>query len=446
MPNSLSRREAIPPPPPAPVFLANFELSLGIPESEEHPGEREADLPGREAIGAFRRAAEGEPGDPDYFYMLGCALARQGRHPDAVVALREALATPGAHPSYRRALGESLWRLSSFEEAADAFAQVLREDPADAEAANGLGLSLLRLGRAKEAVQALRSALQAGGSRTDWLTNLGAALMAAGDPAESERLLRRAVAARPGDPAPRRNLGRALLARGQQEEALDCFREVLRLTGAQDAAAHMDLGDALFAAGRHEDAEAAYEQGVSLEPSAATSREGSRTAWQAIRLRRAQRELEGDRGGRLGTALFSGALGAAHASKPWLAYLGRTTGRRVGTVVVMIGVLIVGRGAIVLLPHYVAHHRLYDEIVRLAREPNYDDDKVREETLRALHTYGRDRYVRPDDVRVEGRHQIRHVDFGYTVPMALLPGITTTVPFRIAVEEPWLAEPDPVIL
>ena len=112
---------------------------------------------------------------------------------------------------------------------------------------------------------------------------------------------------------------------------------------------------------------------------------------------------------------------------------------------VLVLVLLVGRAAIVLLPHYIAHHRLYDEIVRLAREPNYDDGRVREETLRALHVYGRDRYVRPDEVRVEGWHQLRHVDFGYDVPMALLPGITTRVPFRIRVEEPFLAEPARVI-
>ena len=421
-------------------------MSLGAPETQEHPGAAGAEPPGREAIRAFRPAAEGEPGEPDYFYMLGCALARQGRHQDAVAALREALATPGSHPSYRRALGESLWRLSSFEEAALSFAQVLREDPADAEAANGLGLSLLRLGRAKEAAQALRRALQADSFRAGWLSNLAAALMAAGEPAEAERLLRRATAARPRDLSPRRNLGRVLLARGQKEEALECFREVLRLTDGDDAVGHMDLGDALFAAGRNEEAEAAYERGVSLEPRVAASREGSRTAAQAIRLRRAQRELLAERGGSLGVSLWSGVLSAAHASRPALGFLGRTPARRISTAVVAMLVFLVGRGALVLLPHYVAHHRLYDEIVRLARDPNYDDGRVREETLRALHTYGRDRYVRPDDVRVEGRHLVRHVDFRYDVPMNLLPGITTRIPFRIRVEEPFLTEPAPIIL
>jgi len=429
------------------VFLANdFELSLGAPESDGHPAEAGPEAPGREAINAFRRAAQGDPGDPDYFYMLGCALSRQGRHADAVAALREALATPGSHPSYRRALGESLWRLSSYEEAAESFSQVLREDAGDAEAANGLGVALLRLGRAKESAQALRRALQSDSSRSDWLSNLGAALMAAGDPAESERILRRAVDTSPALPSPRRNLGRVLLARGGKEEALACFREVLRLTG-DDAVGHMDLGDALFATGRHEEAEAEYERGIALEPAVIAAREGSRAAWQAIRLNRARRDLGASGVERsVGATLWAGVLAGAHALKPTLASLGRTPARRISAVVALVLVLVVGRAALVLLPHYVAHHRLYDELVRLAREPNLDDDQVREEALRALQAYGRDRYVRPDDVRVEELHQVRRVEFGYEVPMALLPGLVTRIPFRMRVEEPCLRGPAPVIL
>lgn len=445
--NLLPRRRAISTAPstlPPGLPPIDLELRLGGGEVPEHHSAEE--LSGKEAIQAFRRAAEGDPGDPDYFYMLGCALAQHGRHLDAVAAFREALATPGSHPSYRRALGESLWRLSRFEEAAQSFEEVLREDPNDAEAANGLGLSLLRLGRASEAAQAVRRALQRDSSRADWLSNLGAALMAAGDPAESERLLRRAVKARPHDPTLRRNLGRALLTRGQNDEAIGCFHEVLHRSPAGDATAHMDLGDAFFAAGRHEEAEAAYERGLSLDPGAAASRVASRAAGQTIRLRRAQGELGLRRERSLGATLWASVLAAVHALKPALDPFGRTTGRRVSTVGVLLVVLLMGRGAIVLLPHYVAHHRLCDEVVRLARIPSYEDGRVREETLRAIHTYGRDPYVRPDDVRVEGRQQRRRVEFAYQVPLALLPGLLTRLPFEIRVDEPWLAEPAPVIL
>jgi len=208
----------------------------------------------------------------------------------------------------------------------------------------------------------------------------------------------------------------------------------------------MDLGDALFTVGQHEEAEAAYERGVSLDPGAAASRAASRAAWQAIRLNRAQGELGLGRERSLGATLWGGVLAAVHTLKPALDLFGRTAGRRVSTVAVLLLVLLVGRGAVVLLPHYVAHHRLYDEVVRLARIPSYEDGRVREETLRAIHTYGRDPYVRPDDVRVQGRQQLRRVEFTYEVPLALLPGLLTRVPFEIRVEEPYLAEPAPVIL
>ena len=198
--------------------------------------------------------------------MLGCALARQGRHAEAVVALREALAAPGSHPSYRRALGESLWRLSQFEEAAESFSQVLREDPRDAEAANGLG-SVPPAARKGEGSRPGPAPRPAGGQRPHRL-----ALEPRGRPHGRRRPGRGRANPAPGGegpsrrPSPRRNLGRALLARGEKEEALACFREVLRLTGGDDAVGHMDLGDALFAAGRHEEAEAEYERGISLEP------------------------------------------------------------------------------------------------------------------------------------------------------------------------------------
>jgi hypothetical protein len=66
--------------------------------------------------------------------------------------------------------------------------------------------------------------------------------------------------------------------------------------------------------------------------------------------------------------------------------------------------------------------------------------------LRAVRTYSRDRYVREDDVQVQRFSLVRHVAFGYEVPMALLPGLITSIPFRMEVEEPCLVEPPPVVL
>lgn len=67
-------------------------------------------LPER-ALADFRKAARGEPGDPDYAYILGNALAHRGNHADAVAAFREAIALDRAQPLYHASLGVALWRL-----------------------------------------------------------------------------------------------------------------------------------------------------------------------------------------------------------------------------------------------------------------------------------------------------------------------------------------------
>ena len=137
----------------APAF--ELLLSSGEGGGDEALAES-AELPGKDALAAMRRAAQAHPEDPDYWFMLGGALAHRGEHEAATGAFREALRFPTAEPAYRRSLGCSFWRLGRFEEARQAFDEALRDHPEDAEAANGLALSLLRLARPAEAVALLR--------------------------------------------------------------------------------------------------------------------------------------------------------------------------------------------------------------------------------------------------------------------------------------------------
>ena len=48
-----------------------------------------ADTLPEKALADLRRAARGEPGDPDYAYILGNALAHRGSHAEAAAAFRE---------------------------------------------------------------------------------------------------------------------------------------------------------------------------------------------------------------------------------------------------------------------------------------------------------------------------------------------------------------------
>jgi len=423
-----------------------FELLLSSNEGGSDQALAEnAERPATIALAAMRRAAEAHPEDPDYWYRLASALSQRGEHDAAVEAFREALRFPTAEPSYRCSLGRSLWQLGRFEQARDAFDEALRDHPEDAEAANGLALSLLRLGRPAEALTLLRRITAESRERADWRSNLGVAQWATGESAQAERSFRRAIRSQPTNPACHRNLGLLLLAFGNAGPAAACFREALRIDPTR-AATVMDLGDALFAAGHHAEAEEAYQRGVTLEPGTAATRPATQAAWQAIRLERARGELPAKPKPGLYDFAISRAFDVAHRLERWLDVLG-SPGRRLASVGALLLLMLFGRVTLVVLPHYIAHYRLHDEIVRLSRIPTDDDVRLRQDVLEAVRRLGRAPYVRPEDVSVVGSGvDTRRVTFGYEVKVELLPGLTPRLRFRIHVEEPFFVEREPQLL
>jgi Flp pilus assembly protein TadD len=397
--------------------------------------------PGQDSLAILRRAADGNPEDPDYCYVLGLTLARRGEHAAAVQAFREAVRFPTGEADYHRALGQSLWRLGRFDEAREAFQEALRAQPRDADARNGLALSLLRLDRPTEAAAALAELSDAEPTRAEFRSNLGAALWLAGRHAEAERSFRRALRARASAPAFHRNLGRALLARGRAARAAACFREALRHEPTR-AATELDLGDALFAASRHVEAEAAYERALALDPAAVASRPATRSAWQTIRTERARGELQPQASGGLGAFALSRSLDVLHVFESALGLLG-SPGQRLATLGLLLTLALALRVGFVVLPHYVAHYRLHDEVVRLTRMPTKDDALVRQRVFDAVLALDRGPYVSPADVRVEATGATRRVSFGYEVEVKPLPGLTARLRFGIRVEEPFEAERPP---
>jgi hypothetical protein len=234
-----------------------------------------------------------------------------------------------------------------------------------------------------------------------------------------------------------------LLARGKAGWAAACFRDALRRE-PRHAAAAMDLGDALFAGGHHAEAEKAYEQGLALDPSAAVARESTQAAWRTIRLERARGELPTTiRTGFL-TAATARAFDAWHRLEPLFDWLG-TPGRRAASVGVLLLIALLCRVGFVVLPHYVAHYRLHDEVVRLSRAPTRDDAVVREQVLDAVRRLGRGPFVRAADVEVESASGMRRVGFGYDVEVTPFPGVRAPLRFAIRVEEPYFVEPNPIV-
>src|SRR5688572_2673083 len=112
----------------------DFELTVAIARTDG-PGRDDAlagtDVLPERAFANFRRAADGDPLDSDYLYILGTALADRGRHAEAAAAFQDAIALDRSQGSYHVALGASRWHLRSYDDAATAFEAALALAPGD---------------------------------------------------------------------------------------------------------------------------------------------------------------------------------------------------------------------------------------------------------------------------------------------------------------------------
>ncbi len=424
--------------------MVRYEIQLATEDEGSTPsGEVVAPL-GEAALEAIRRAAWHEPTDPDFHFILGTALAREGRLEQARVAFREACAGSPNDSTYRRALGECDWRLGRYEAASDSFRDVLGRSPDDDEAANGLALSLLRMGRATEAADVLRPVATRNAARPDWHSNLAAALWESGQLPEAERRYRHAVRMAPQEPAYKRNLARLLLEQGKAEEAVRWLRAALD-QAPDEAPAWISLGDAQLALQRRAEAEAAYEKGVGIDATAMTSRPQSRAAWEALRLEAAWEDLGHDgppRGSGRSRSPFSVGWAVARVVSAFgTSWRGRLRGALLAATLVT-----VAWAAAVLLPPYITHHKLHDDVVREARAATKDEARVRGGVAAALRRHGLEGAVPAEAVHINSGERWRVVEFRYAVSVDLLPGLPVSLSFRIRVDEPFLAEPDPIFL
>jgi tetratricopeptide (TPR) repeat protein len=141
---SLSARGAMP---------VDFSLQLGPKADDLAPQVSRADLPAplegadldpREVLRVFGRAAAREPIEPDYDYLLGCALLRAGEPARAAERCAEAVRLHVLNPYYHFALGCALWRLSRYDEAEAAFREAARLQPSRPGARPRSGATLRR--------------------------------------------------------------------------------------------------------------------------------------------------------------------------------------------------------------------------------------------------------------------------------------------------------------
>jgi tetratricopeptide (TPR) repeat protein len=398
-------------------------------------------LPER-ALADLRRAARGEPGDPDYAYILGNALAHRGSHAEAAAAFREAIALDRSQPLYHASLGVALWRLGRSDEAVGAFEDALKLAPADAQALNGLGLALLAAGRPAEAANVLLRACGAERGAPEPRSNRAVALWRSGRAQDAVLSWREAAAQCLESPLVQRNLGRALLALGRADEALECLQAVTRLR-PDDALARLELGDALYQLGRNAEADEAYEDAARIDPGSIARRPESLHARRALVLDRLREDLkpQPEAGERVARAAWTGVASVVEAAGRGL---GQVPGPRVPwrPILWLVPLALAWVGC-VFGPPYTRHYLLQDDLRMIARTPVEDDSLVHERLRVAVEERGMTAHIAPGCFEVTTVPRWRTITCAYEVPVPLFPGSSHTLRLRLRAREPFLAEPKP---
>jgi len=235
----------------------------------------------QEGLKDLRWYVEKYPKDARGWYELGVAETVQERE-KALESLNKAIQLDPKLHTARFARAVLLSRAGRPAEALEELKVVLANNPKDSHALDALGQAQLQLNRIEEAVESLRQAVELSPKEPRFLTHYGRALLRAGrreeaqvvldrfkllGPDESRRRpygglfeflrlppaeqraqymtnLKRSINSRPNDPWLQLRLARAMLSEGKIDEALEAFRNVLRLT--EDLSILTDCGKILL--------------------------------------------------------------------------------------------------------------------------------------------------------------------------------------------------------
>jgi tetratricopeptide (TPR) repeat protein len=219
-----------------------------------------------EAEQTVRLAISLKPDFPHLHEDLGSVLAMQQRYADAVPCFEEAIRLEPRLPLAHRKLGEALAALGRGREADAAFEEFFEQDAGKGKVA--IALDHLRSGRKSEAIETLRSALRENPDNVDAMRCLAQIYVQDKERlGDAEALLRRATELAPAHTAVWMLLGGLLHEAARNREAIEVFRRVTTLE-PKHAPGWTGLGNAHAFAGDVEEARAAYQRAVELDPGA----------------------------------------------------------------------------------------------------------------------------------------------------------------------------------
>ncbi len=191
------------------------------------------------ALDAWARWAEIDPGDPEPRLHMGESLIRSGRPQEALAPLAEGVRISGGTGALHRTMAEALLSLGRVDEAVRQLDLALARDPESLEVHAARAPVLLRAGKLPEARAAALELANRGIKDPKSLATSGRVLAAAGDPREATRILESALAIDPDFVPALSALGQLLLAEGKTERGRALLERSLAREPFQDEAARL---------------------------------------------------------------------------------------------------------------------------------------------------------------------------------------------------------------
>src|SRR5437660_5841252 len=182
------------------------------------------------AIAAFEAAVHQDPNSWEARFNLSLALLQKHEPARAARELKVAVRIQPADPLGHIALGEALGELDQNDAAIEEFKFALKSDPKSVPALDGLAKALIAQKRYSAAIACLKDGPMSPVLQDD----LAVAYSSNGDVAEAVKLLAQLVQQNPSSADRHARLGIAYTQETQFRQAVDEFREALRLDPSND--------------------------------------------------------------------------------------------------------------------------------------------------------------------------------------------------------------------
>lgn len=224
-----------------------------------------------EAERIYRAVLQQDSRDADALQLLGLLHHQCGKHAEAVDLIKRAIQIRPDGVFYVN-LSQAQRSMGLVRDALDSCRRAVQLSPKQAEAWNNLGSLLQQLGQVAEAIPALQRAVQLNPRYGVAYSNLGNALSRAGKSEDAITAFKRAIEIDPKHAAAYINLANLLSRGGRLDESIDLCRRAIAI-GMHAAPAYVNMGVALHIQGRMDEGNAAFEQGIALDPTQAKSAE-----------------------------------------------------------------------------------------------------------------------------------------------------------------------------